>query len=305
MAAAKRIKILDDLKHLMRPLHTEERAALVESLRRDGCREPLSVWDLGAEHVLLDGHNRYEICKELGIPFKRKVIEDIKSLDDAERWMIANQLARRNISPNEKAYLIGLRYTRNKTQGARSDLYEVDGDTAASLAQEFHVSDRAIRAMGQFAEAVDVLDETLQAKARILHEAIPLSRDEVIFIASQPDEEHRDLWARALASRQDLQKIMKAREATKRGRLRTPRLQPKPSAAEQFDIADLVRIIATHWPVGRVADVVPDYRQANILDQYLDAAIASLRCLKRARDEEEFEASAKMPVEMDNAGQRA
>lgn len=40
------------------PLSVEEREQLEANIAAHGCRDPLTVWN----GVLLDGHNRYEIC---------------------------------------------------------------------------------------------------------------------------------------------------------------------------------------------------------------------------------------------------
>jgi hypothetical protein len=48
-------------------------------------------------HVLIDGHNRYEICHRLGIQFQT-VRKQFESRDDAIEWIINNQFGRRNLS---------------------------------------------------------------------------------------------------------------------------------------------------------------------------------------------------------------
>jgi hypothetical protein len=279
--AKSRYKTLDELHYLMRPLIPEERAALAAQLVRDGLREPISVWDRGADLVVLDGHNRLEICQEYELRVRHKVIEDINSLAQAEEWMINNQLGRRNITSNEKAFYIGLEYNRARGQGTRSDLSGEKADTAVRFGEKYNVSDRAIRDMGRFYEAVQMLDDTIDAKSRILHDNLPLSREEIIWIAELPEEEHRDIWARALASRKDLQEMMKKREKSRRpggGRRSTAR-NAQPSAAEHFDIVELVRIIGANWPITVIEQIDLDDRQLGILEDHLDQAIQSLRRL--------------------------
>lgn len=48
----------------LNPLAPEEYAQLEANI--EGCRDPLVVWD----GTLIDGHNRFEICSKLGLPFK-------------------------------------------------------------------------------------------------------------------------------------------------------------------------------------------------------------------------------------------
>ena len=59
------LRIDEKFKQLIPPLTSIERTQLEENIAKDGCREPLCVW----ENVIVDGHNRYEICTRLQIPF--------------------------------------------------------------------------------------------------------------------------------------------------------------------------------------------------------------------------------------------
>jgi len=57
----------------------EELSRLEISLKAEGCREALIVW----EGVLIDGHNRYEICSKNDIPFEISE-RFFESRDDAQ-----------------------------------------------------------------------------------------------------------------------------------------------------------------------------------------------------------------------------
>lgn len=81
-------------KALIPPLSSEEREQLEANILRDGCREALVIWD----GILIDGHNRYEICTRLGIEFEVNEME-FESRDEAELWMINTQRGRRNLHP--------------------------------------------------------------------------------------------------------------------------------------------------------------------------------------------------------------
>lgn len=49
------------------------------------------------KNIIVDGHNRYKICKQHKIPYQTKEISFIDK-DDAKIWIIENQFARRNLS---------------------------------------------------------------------------------------------------------------------------------------------------------------------------------------------------------------
>ena len=88
------IKIDPDFRDLLNPLSEEEYNALEASILKDGVEDPLKVWN----GILVDGHNRLEICKKHGIteyPVKEKHFD---SKSDAMEWIIDNQKGRRNLT---------------------------------------------------------------------------------------------------------------------------------------------------------------------------------------------------------------
>ena len=94
------IKIDPEFKNLIPPLTDEEYDGLRDSLLSEGCRDALVLWN----DVLVDGHNRYEICKKHGIPFKT-IQKDFDSREDAMLWMIDLQRNRRNLSKPDSIML--------------------------------------------------------------------------------------------------------------------------------------------------------------------------------------------------------
>lgn len=146
----------EEFSSFIRPLDENERSRLEASIWREGCRNPLVVWmETG---ILLDGHNRYEICQAIGKQFETITV----SLPDraaARRWIINNQLARRNLTPNELSYLRGLKYEAEKLDvGRPGNSEKLSGlDTAARLANEYGVKDRTIRNDAEYARSIDIL----------------------------------------------------------------------------------------------------------------------------------------------------
>ena len=61
------LQINKSLEHAMPPLQEMELGLLTQSLIKEGCRDPLVVWKETGE--LVDGHNRYRVCRENSIPF--------------------------------------------------------------------------------------------------------------------------------------------------------------------------------------------------------------------------------------------
>ena len=55
-----------EFKRLLPALRPEEFRLLEESILAEGCRDPIVVW----ENIIVDGHNRYEICQKNHLEFK-------------------------------------------------------------------------------------------------------------------------------------------------------------------------------------------------------------------------------------------
>lgn len=91
------VKLTTPYEHLLPPLSGTEFDALKVSIKREGVREPLLIDELGA---ILDGHHRFKIAPDA--PTKT-----ISGLSEAQKkaFVIASNLQRRNLSPDQKAEL--------------------------------------------------------------------------------------------------------------------------------------------------------------------------------------------------------
>jgi ParB-like chromosome segregation protein Spo0J len=84
-----------EFENLLPDKTPEQYEALKKSIRNEWkVRDPVVVWEEAS--ILLDGHHRDRICKELGItpPIVRM---SFASRDDAIAWVLENQLDRRNL----------------------------------------------------------------------------------------------------------------------------------------------------------------------------------------------------------------
>ncbi|WP_353193779.1 hypothetical protein [Pandoraea pnomenusa] len=95
------VQINEELKAYIDPLTPDEFAALEQSLLAEGCRDALVLWG----DVLVDGHNRYEICRKHAIEFRTVQNPSFKSMDDVRLWMIDNHLGRRSVSDYQRGVL--------------------------------------------------------------------------------------------------------------------------------------------------------------------------------------------------------
>jgi len=143
-------------------LSDEERDQLEKNLvEHGGARDPLVVWATGGKCILLDGHNRFEICERLGLDYDVERLE-FSSRDEAADWIDRNQLGRRNLSKQDYKLLLGRRYNRaKKAQGGtganqhreQSGQIVHSARTAEKLAKEHGVDEKTVRRAGKFQES--------------------------------------------------------------------------------------------------------------------------------------------------------
>ncbi len=95
------IRIDESLRAYIDPLTDDEYAALERSLLDEGCRDALVLWG----NLLVDGHNRYGICRKHGIAFQTVQNTRFRSIEDVHLWMIDNHLGRRSVSDYQRGVL--------------------------------------------------------------------------------------------------------------------------------------------------------------------------------------------------------
>lgn len=165
------LNIDQEYKALIPPLSAEEFAQLEANILRDGCLHPIVTW----EETIIDGHNRYAICKKHDLPFKIITME-FANRDEAMDWMDTNQLGRRNLSPVDFKLALGRRYNRTKkvvTNPSGKNQHDEVKDqndlqpqnTAAKLAAQHGVSEATVKRAGKLAEAVEAHPEIKEAIA--------------------------------------------------------------------------------------------------------------------------------------------
>jgi len=168
------IQIDEEFKSLIPPLTTVEFAQLEDNIQREGCRDALVIWK--GTGILVDGHNRYEICERDEIDFKTIQVP-FESREKAIDWICMNQLGRRNLTPADASELRGRMYNgrkKDKHDGGKGndrsgDQNEPHLKTAEVIAKETGVSPATVKRDGQYAEGVEKVAEIVsdvRAKVR-------------------------------------------------------------------------------------------------------------------------------------------
>ena len=157
------ITIDREFQNLIPAISEEERNQLEANIVEfGGARDPLVVWRDGDRDILIDGHNRHEICTRLALAYRLEPME-FASRDEAADWIDRNQLGRRNLPRLDYKLLLGRRYNRaKKKEGGRYDR-DFGADkmstpkTSEKLAKEHGVNEKTVRRAGKFQAAAEKL----------------------------------------------------------------------------------------------------------------------------------------------------
>ena len=159
------IRVDHEFESRIPPLTEEEFRNLEKNILTAGeIYSPIIVWN----GMIVDGHNRYRILKEHPeLTWSVKEM-DFENRDDAMAWICGNQLGRRNLTPMQKKYLIGIQYNAQKnSHGGSRRGAPISSDkndhlkretTRQRLAREHGVSEAYIQHCADFAEGINIVE---------------------------------------------------------------------------------------------------------------------------------------------------
>lgn len=175
---------------------------------------------------IVDGHNRYEICRRLGIPFEVRE-RHFDNREGAIIWICANQLGRRNISDETRRYLIGKRYEAEKVIAGRRNYSgwnqyrkrEQSGDlpyeviepdaqqerirTSQRIGEEYHLAHGTVEKYGAYSKAVDkIAKKDPSMLPRILSGRYKISHENVLALSRMSQQEVKRFGRQMKAMRQ-------------------------------------------------------------------------------------------------------
>ena len=156
-------------------------------------------------NTIVDGHNRYRIAQEHpGIEF-RVHEKHFNSKYEALSWICKNQLGRRNLTPQQKKYLVGQRYKAEKqihggdrkSEQAKSS--SQNGNlisplkTCERIAEETNTSKNYVIRAEHFSDGIDAAEEVLPGiKNDLLLGKYKPKEADVAAIARASPEERRE-----------------------------------------------------------------------------------------------------------------
>ena len=207
------LKIDPEFQSKIPPLTAEERSQLEANILEEGrLLNPLIVW----KGIIVDGHNRFEILKEHPEIEYTVLEKEFAGREEAIVWICKNQLGRRNLTPEQRRYLVGKQYEAEKLAHGGSRKMEGDqpschGDNLVSqpktcerIAQENGVNWRSVIRSEKFAQNVDAAEAAVPGtREKILSGEVKPTATELAAVSRAAPEERPGLVAEICKPRQE------------------------------------------------------------------------------------------------------
>ena len=165
------LKIDPEFQSQIPPLTDDEFKQLEENILKEGkLLSPLIVWN----STLVDGHNRYAILQKHPEIYFSTMPLRFENREEAVAWICRNQLGRRNLSPEQKRYLLGKQYEAEKkaakifrgnqytlakkSGGAHDDNHHSGKKTCDRIAEENGVSRASVLRASHYTRGIDIAD---------------------------------------------------------------------------------------------------------------------------------------------------
>ena len=173
------LKIDPEFQNQIPPLTDDEYKQLEENILKEGkLISPLIVWN----NILVDGHNRYAILQKHPEIYFSTMPLPFVSREEVLAWICKNQLGRRNLTPEQKKFLIGKQYsvehrkpggngnnqyTATTQEAVQEELCQIDTipPTAAEasirkqIAERNNVSESYVTRSEKFMRGVEIMEQ--------------------------------------------------------------------------------------------------------------------------------------------------
>ena len=202
------------------PLTFEELNLLETNILEEGrIISPLIVWN----GLIVDGHNRFAILKNHPEIEYTVLEKEFANRYEAIVWICKNQLGRRNLTLEQKKYLVGKQYEAEKQiapfQGNQYTLAQKSGadqfdphqnlsegrhQTRARIAKETNTSEGFVQRAEKFAQYVDTAEDAVPGtRAKILSGEVKPTAAELAAVSRSAPEERPGLVAEICRPRQE------------------------------------------------------------------------------------------------------
>jgi len=175
------LKIDPEFQSQIPPLTDDEFKQLEENILKEGkLLSPLIVWG----NTLVDGHNRYAILQKHPEIYFSTMPLPFESREEVLAWICKNQLGRRNLTPEQKKFLIGKQYsvehrkpggngnnqyTATTQEAVQEELCQIDTIPPTSaeasirkqIAERNNVSESYVARSEKFMRGVEIMEQMI------------------------------------------------------------------------------------------------------------------------------------------------
>lgn len=189
-------RIDPELQGVIPSLTEEEKEELEQSLLKDGYKgAPIVVWG----NIIVDGHNRYQLCKKHNIPFEVMELE-FESQEEVIQWMLRAQLGRRNLTHSQRIDLVrkfkpAIESEAKKRQGRRTDLGVrlPQGEQEKVERSPQSISDSFGRTSEKLADLAGVSEKTYRMADKVLESGNEALKKEMLAGKKSINAAHKEL----------------------------------------------------------------------------------------------------------------
>ena len=234
------LKVDPEFQGKIPPLTFEELEQLEKNIVNDGkVINPIIVWN----GLIVDGHNRYAILQKH--PDISYTVHEKEFADRFEViiWICKNQLGRRNLSPEQKNYLLGKQYEAEKvahggdrkSADAKSSYHNdnlISGEkTCDRIAKENGVNRITVIRAEKFANCVDEAEKISPgSRQKILSGTVKGTAKDIMSLARTPPEERSALVEKICMPKEPKKFTNKSSSTTKKKKVK----KKQPDAVEEL-----------------------------------------------------------------------
>ena len=203
------LKIDPEFQNQIPPLTDDEYKQLEENILKEGkLLSPLIVWN----STLVDGHNRYAILQKHPEIYFSTMPLRFENREEAIAWICRNQLGRRNLSPEQKRYLLGKQYEAEKkaakifrgnqytlakkSGGNHGDNHHSGKKTCDRIAEENGVSRASVLRASHYTRGIDIADNLSPGiKQKVFSGEVKFTNEEMSKLVLSSPDKRKDVFA--------------------------------------------------------------------------------------------------------------
>ena len=203
------LKIDPEFQNQIPPLTDDEYKQLEENILKEGkLLSPLIVWN----NTLVAGHNRYAILQKHPEIYFSTMPLRFENREEAIAWICRNQLGRRNLSPEQKRYLLGKQYEAEKKaakifRGNQYTLAKKSGGyhrehhhsgkkTCDRIAEENGVSRASVLRASHYTRGIDIADNLFPGiKQKVFSGEVKFTNEEMSKLVLSSPDKRQDVFA--------------------------------------------------------------------------------------------------------------